>query len=707
MNDPTPEQRLWHLWRQGNAPSLREVLSQFPDATPSQITAAIGVDQYERWQRGERPLAEEYLPLLPPGPDFSQAACDVIYGEFLMREQLGQQPRAEEFLARFPTHADALMRQLEVHRALALTPAPYLAAPRLPAQPPEIPGYIILDEIGRGGMGIVFRARQESLDREVALKVLRVPEDDSATLERMRREAQMTARLSHPHIVSIFDAGQADGFYFFAMELVTGEDLHRRVSRLGPLAPEEAEQYLREAADALSHAHAAGLVHRDIKPSNLMIGPGGLKLLDLGLARRAGAANDSGLTHVGSFMGTPDYIAPEQANDPRLAEPRSDLYSLGCTFFYALTGKPPFEGDTPLAKLMQHHAGQVPSPLVHRPDLPAPLVAILARLMAKQPADRFSSADALMRALSPAAPVSLGRGPRVELLHRFQVSDWVKSLAFSPDGRWLAAVGLDRRVRLYNLFNGNLAWDTRTDAGLLSVVFSPDGQSLAVGSEDRRVYLYDVAGRSLRWQAAGHLDQVNAVAFVSRGVRVLSASHDGSLRLWNGKDGQPRREWLAHSGAVWGLATTPDGLKALSIGQDCLMHLWEVGDGTLSASWPPFSAMPNSVALSNDGSQVLAGFSDGSIGVWSLRDRQPISLFNAHSWKVATVCWSSGNALFLSGGRDNLVNLWELGNTTPLLKLSEHNRWVSSVAWCPGEPLFASGGADKQICVWRLEDNGN
>ncbi|MFQ3594405.1 MAG: serine/threonine-protein kinase, partial [Gemmataceae bacterium] len=305
MNDQSPEQRLWQLWRSGQPPALRDFLAQYPEASTAQIAAAIGVDQYERWQRGERPLAEEYLQLLPPGPDQAQAACDIIYGEFLLREQLGQHPQSADFCSRFPEHADSLNRQLEVHRALALT-APRMAPPP-PTLVPQIPGYELLGEIGRGGMGVVYRARQLSLDREVALKVLQVPDDDPTTLERMRREAQITARLSHPRIVSIFDAGRVGAFFFFAMELVVGEDLHRLVHRQGPLDPAVAEEYLRQAADALSHAHAAGMVHRDIKPSNLMIGPAGLKLLDLGLARRAGVLGDTALTQAGTFMGTPDY----------------------------------------------------------------------------------------------------------------------------------------------------------------------------------------------------------------------------------------------------------------------------------------------------------------------------------------------------------------------------------------------------------------
>jgi len=705
MITPSPEQRLWQLWRSGQPPILSAFLAQYPEATPSQVAAAISVDQYERWQRGERPLAEEYLALLPDGPDHAQAACDIIYGEFLLREQLGQAPQSAEFRQRFPELAELLGRQLEVHRALALT-APRVAPPP-PTTTPQIPGYEIFAEIGRGGMGVVYRARQLSLDREVALKVLLVPDDDPALLERMHREAQITARLAHPRIVSIFDAGHVGSFFFFAMELVPGEDLHRLVLRQGPLSADWAEQYLLQAADALSHAHAAGMVHRDIKPSNLMIGPAGLKLLDLGLARRAGVSHEGSLTQAGAFMGTPDYIAPEQANDARRADARSDLYSLGCTFFFALTGKTPFAGETPLAKLLQHHTGQVPSPLVHRPDLPTHLVAILARLMAKDPADRFPNAEALKRALAPATPLQTGpalSGPRAELLYRFQAGDWVKGLAFSPDGRWLAAVSLDCRLQIFNLFNAQLAWETACPAALLCVAFDPKGQSVVVGGEDRRLHCFDLAARCQRWQSVGHTHHINAFAYVAQGTRLISASHDGSLRVWEASTGQLRRDWLAHQGPVWTVSSNPESSLAVSAGQDRFLRLWEIADGSLQTTWPELPALAISSALCADGSRVLVGLGDGTVRVYSLHDRQLIQQVNAHNWKVGAVCWANNNSQFLSGGRDHLVHLWEIGTSKPLLTLQEHNRWVSCLAWCAHDAIFASAGADKQICVWQLED---
>ena len=349
--------------------------------------------------------------------------------------------------------------------------------------PPSIPGYEVLEEIGRGGMGVVYKARQASLNRMVALKVLyRAPGQDPVVLDRMRREAQVMAQMSHPHIVAVHDAGDAGDHFYFVMEYVAGVDLHRLVEESGPLPAAQACEYMRQAALGLQHAHEQGLVHRDIKPSNLIVagavsvspvqktGSGStLKVLDLGLARLTQATEQtpaSGpITQVGAFMGTPDFVAPEQANDPRSADVRSDLYSLGCTFYYVLTGQAPFAGATPLAKVMQHHLSDPPALEELRPDAPPALAALIRKLMAKRPEDRFASAADLLAALaklaSPGSPGSAGASPspapnpfdstaargtaspsRAGLLRRLNGhTDWVKCVAFASDGGLIASGG--------------------------------------------------------------------------------------------------------------------------------------------------------------------------------------------------------------------------------------------------------------------------
>ncbi|HWA98762.1 MAG TPA: protein kinase, partial [Pirellulales bacterium] len=273
--------------------------------------------------------------------------------------------------------------------------------------------YLVLDRLGAGGMGQVFRARHRKMDRIVALKVL--PKKAVASpeaVERFHREVRAAARLIHSNIVTALDADEGQGTHFLVMEYVEGHDLSSIVKERGPLPVDEAVRYLADAARGLEHAHSEGIVHRDIKPSNLIVDKRGtVKILDMGLARfvdpvagqevAAGQATAAaaGLTQQGSVMGTVDYMAPEQAMDTRQADARADLYSLGCTLHYLLTGRPPFAGDTLLKRLLAHRDGAIPSLRAANPQVPEALDAVFQRLLAKRPDERFGSAAELISAL--------------------------------------------------------------------------------------------------------------------------------------------------------------------------------------------------------------------------------------------------------------------------------------------------------------------
>jgi len=265
--------------------------------------------------------------------------------------------------------------------------------------------YVLLEPLGEGGMGKVFRARNWKLGKIVAVKVIRHDQvANESTVRRFRREILALSRFDHPNVVHAFDAGVCGSVRFYAMDYVPGIDLGRLVQRNGPLPIPDACNYVAQTAQALQHAHLLGLIHRDIKPSNLLLctESRSIKLLDLGLARfRAGDPEFSQVTRVGALVGTPDYISPEQVQDSHAADIRSDLYSLGCTFYYLLTGQGPFEHEAPIDKLFCH-VREEPMPVeALRPDLPPELAAIIRRLMAKDPADRFQEPGELMNALTP------------------------------------------------------------------------------------------------------------------------------------------------------------------------------------------------------------------------------------------------------------------------------------------------------------------
>ena len=262
-------------------------------------------------------------------------------------------------------------------------------------------------------MGAVFKARHLKMNRLVALKVIRkelLANPDA--IQRFEREVQAAAQLSHPNVVAAYDAAQVGDTHFFAMEYVEGTDLNKLVNDKGPLPVEQACDCIRQAALGLQHAHEQRLVHRDIKPHNLLrTSKGVVKVLDMGLARlrqtSEGVAVTKGLTQEGACMGTPSYMAPEQALDSRKADIRADVYSLGCTLYFLLTGRPPFEGMTAAEVLVKHQLVEVEAAETLRPEVPALVASVLRRMLAKKPEDRFQTPEEVAAALDGWAEASL------------------------------------------------------------------------------------------------------------------------------------------------------------------------------------------------------------------------------------------------------------------------------------------------------------
>ena len=264
-----------------------------------------------------------------------------------------------------------------------------------------IGGYEIIQTIGCGSMGTVFKAEQLSMNRPVALKILRQElTTDAEAVQRFLREARAGGQLSHPNIVRIYDMNQAEGYHFISMEYVPGGDVGSLTDREGPLAPERVIDIATQTCRAIVHAHAKGVIHRDIKPTNLLLGRDGLiKVADLGLAKSLDAAGISSITTTGTTLGTLAYVAPEQLIDARTADVRADVYSLGATCYHLLAGQPPFTG-TRMAKVAHAVRTKQPPPLrSFRTDLSPALDDAVTRAMAKDPAQRFQTAHDLLAAL--------------------------------------------------------------------------------------------------------------------------------------------------------------------------------------------------------------------------------------------------------------------------------------------------------------------
>jgi putative intracellular protease/amidase/predicted Ser/Thr protein kinase len=318
---------------------------------------------------------------------------------------------------------DTLVCRLRAGATLHATPA-QTQIPPVPASivsgttadlvmPEELrnhPRYQVVRRLGEGGMGVVFQAVHRMMERDVALKVINSSLiSHPGAVERFQMEVKAAAKLQHPNIVVAHDAEQVGSLHFLVMEYVEGVSLDRLVEKRGPLPIEQACHFIRQAAQGLQHAHEKGMVHRDIKPQNLMVTrKGQVKILDFGLARFLQGPLDSEagpkkpLTMMGTVLGTPDYIAPEQVSDSRTVDTRADIYSLGCTFYFLLTGSVPFPGGTSLRKALAH-VDTMPLPVRSlRKDVPPELLPVLDRMMAKRPEDRQQTPAEVVREITEA-----------------------------------------------------------------------------------------------------------------------------------------------------------------------------------------------------------------------------------------------------------------------------------------------------------------
>lgn len=342
-------------------------------------------------------------------------------------------------------------------------------------------GHFVIDErIGAGGMGAVFRARDTRLGRQVALKILSPHQSrDPAAVQRFRNEARAAAQLDHDNIARAFYFGEDRGLHFIAFEYVTGTNVRDLIAVQGPFEPADAVNYTLQITAALIHTASKGVVHRDIKPSNIIITLAGrAKLVDLGLARNIDPAEASAdLTSDGTTLGTFDYISPEQARDPRNVDVRSDIYSLGCTIYHMLTGKPPYPEGNAFQKLLDHQGKQPPDPTRLNPRVPESLSAVIRKMMASDPKRRFATPEALMRELMYLAGTLGLRGVTTEGLvwmsaGAFRGRFWERHLG------WIATVPILLIVVLVLQTNplGQSPRQDRTEGDPLMVALGSSGQ---------------------------------------------------------------------------------------------------------------------------------------------------------------------------------------------------------------------------------------
>jgi WD40 repeat protein len=697
--------------------------------------------------------AEDFLAACPDVGADADSALELIYTEFVLREELGQQPSPEEWYRRFPRWREDLRELFEVDRLVHVQAKPSTLPPTATLTEAATVGgdasgsshglgsYELLEEIGRGGMGVVYRARQLHLDRIVALKMTLL--GDCAGAEEVRRfrdEAAALASLQDANIVQIYEVGEDDGRPYFSLEYVDGGNLEQKLKE-GLVTVAKAVAILETVARAVHRAHEHGIIHRDLKPSNILLTREGVpKITDFGLSKRQTAAAAE-RTRSGALLGTPAYMAPEQAEGKTGAIGRpADIYALGAILYEMLSGRPPFQGENPLQVLAQVRSEEPIPPGRLRPQLPRDVETICLKCLAKEPARRYADALALaedLRRYVEGRPISARPAGRAERLWRWcRRNPALASTAALAATLMLAVAVVSTAFAIYQ--STALEELARTNEDLkhtdeqrlrfmrMSTLQTVD-QALSLAEEGYANRGLVLLAHSLRlvppadeellrairrnlgaWRAEVH----SLTAIFPRvldlrerpnqdGWMVLTENGEDTAQLWDVATGLAHGQALRHEARVRFAAFSDDGKFVLTGSDDKTARLWEVAGGRPAGPALRHAKAVERVQLSHDGLTALTFIGPRTAQLWAARTGQPLGAPLHHEGNIHTAFFSPDSRIVLTAGEDNAACLWAADTGQPLPPPLVHKDYVVFASFSHNGQMIVTASKDKSARVWN------